>query len=192
MRSGVLVGTYPIKIVLVAGLFGFILITTSFKSIKAKLSKKDMYCDIEIKINNKYSYVKGVIDTGNFLKEPITKVPVVVVERKAIENIVPEHILNNLEEIINGKDVDLKEFANRIRIIPFASLGKENGILLGIKIDSIVVKQDEKTIKNNNVIIGIYNGRLTKNGKYKALIGLELLEEYKGGKTNEHIRDIKV
>ena len=27
-----------------------------------------------------------------------------------------------------------------------------------------------------NVIVGIYNGHLSKTGKYKALIGLELLD----------------
>lgn len=28
-----------------------------------------------------------------------------------------------------------------------------------------------------NAIIGIYNGNLSKTGKYKALIGLDILEE---------------
>jgi len=28
-----------------------------------------------------------------------------------------------------------------------------------------------------NVIVGIYNGHLSKGGKYKALIGLDLLED---------------
>jgi hypothetical protein len=35
---------------------------------------------------------------------------------------------------------------------------------------------EENNNKIENVIIGIYNGQLSKTGKYKALIGLELLE----------------
>ena len=32
-------------------------------------------------------------------------------------------------------------------------------------------------IVTNNVIVGIYNGVLSKEGKYQALVGLELLEQ---------------
>jgi len=44
-----------------------------------------------------------------------------------------------------------------------------------------------------NIIIGIYNGHLDRQGRYKALIGLELLD-YKGGVEieNEFATTIKV
>ena len=91
-------------------------------------------------------------------------------------NIVPDYILNNLNEIINGKDIDLEDYSSKIRIIPFTSLGKENGILIGLKADSVEIDMEENTINIADVIIGIYNGHLSKNGKYKALIGLDILE----------------
>lgn len=149
-----------------------------------------MYCNIKININSKYKYINAIIDTGNFLREPITKTPVIVVEKNVLVEIIPEYILENLSKIINGKDIDLKEYTAKVRIIPFTSLGKENGILLGLKADSVLVEMEETVININDVIIGIYNGILSKAGKYKALIGLDLLE----GKEsyNEHIRDIKV
>lgn len=176
MEDGVLIGTYPIKVILVAGIVGFIIITTSFKNIKGKLTKKDMYCKIKVNINLKHTYINAIIDTGNFLREPITKIPVVVIEKEVLDGIVPDFILNNLEKIINGEDVDLGEYASKIRIIPFTSLGKENGILIGVKADKIIVEMEENDININNVIIGIYDGHLSKTGKYKALIGLDLLD----------------
>jgi len=121
-KIGVLIGTYPIKIILVAGIAGFIIITTSFKSIKGKLTKKDMYCNIKVNINSKYTYINAIIDTGNFLRDPITKIPVIVVEKDILVNIVPDYILNNLDKIINGEDIDLGNYTSKIRIIPFTSL----------------------------------------------------------------------
>jgi len=47
---------------------------------------------------------------------------------------------------------------------------------LGIKADSVVVELEENNNIMQNVIIGIYNGHLSKTGKYKALIGLDLLD----------------
>lgn len=65
--------------------------------------------------------------------------------------------------------------------------------MLGVKAKSIVVNYDDKDTYIQNIIIGIYPGRLSKTGSYKALIGLELLE-YKGGVDfeDESIRTIKV
>lgn len=170
-------GTYPIKIVLAGGVVGFIIIITAFKNIKGKLTNNDMHCKIKINLNSKSIYINAIIDTGNFLKEPITKKPVIVVQKDALIDMIPANILNNLERIVNGEIVDLGEYISKIRLIPFMSLGKENGILLGIKIDELAIETTDKTINSKDVIMGIYNGNLTKNGKYKALLGLELLEE---------------
>lgn len=133
MENGVLIGTYPIKIILIAGIVGFIIITTSFKTIKGKLTKKDMYCNIKVNINSKYAYINAIIDTGNFLREPITKMPVIVVEKSTLVNIVPDYILNNLEKIINGEDINLEEYTSKIRIIPFTSLRKRKWNITGNK-----------------------------------------------------------
>lgn len=147
-----------------------------------------MLCSIKININKKCAYIKAIIDTGNFLREPITKTPVIVVEKSALLNVVPDCILNNLERIINGENVDLEGYSSKIRIIPFTSLGRENGILLGLKVDSVLVELEENNTNINNVIIGIYNGNLSRNGKYKALIGLDLLDGKEN--VNENIKAI--
>ena len=38
-----------------------------------------------------------------------------------------------------------------------------------------------------NVIVGIYNGHLSKGGKYKALIGLDLLDDKDAVGVDAHI-----
>lgn len=172
-------------------MFGFIIITTAFKNIKGKLTKKDMFCNIKININSNTVYTKAIIDTGNFLKEPITKIPVAVVEKDILKGVIPEDILNNLSNIIEGKEIALGEYLSKIRLIPFMSLGKENGMLIGIKADGLAINTQDDVLFIKNIIIGIYDGSLSKTGKYKALIGLELLEN-KGGNKDEHIRTIKI
>lgn len=152
-----------------------------------------MHCNVKVSINSKFTYINAIIDTGNFLREPITKMPVIVVEKESLRDIIPDYILNNLDKIINGEDINLDIYSSKVRIIPFTSLGKENGILLGIKADNIVIELEEQDIIITDVIVGIYNGKLSKNGKYSALIGLDLLEsKEKEVKENEYITNIKV
>ena len=174
-QNGMLIGMYPIKIILAGGLLGFIIITIAFKNIKGKFSKKDMYCRVRIKSENKYLNIIAIIDTGNFLREPITKVPVILVEKKKLEEIFPNEILDNIANIINGDNVDLGHYASRVRAIPFNSIGKENGLILGIKLDELEIDYQDIIHKVNNVIVGIYNGNLSRSGKYSGLVGVDVI-----------------
>ena len=148
-----------------------------FKTIKGKVTRKDMYCKVTGYINKTRFCTKAIVDTGNFLKEPITQVPVIVVEKNILIGCIPEHILNNIDSIILGNYIDLEDYSSKIRIIPFTSLGKENGILLGLKGDRVEIVMDENEFIISNAIIGIYNGILSKAGKFHALIGLDVIEE---------------
>ena len=182
IRNGVFVGAYPLKIALVGGIISFIIIQISFKLVKSKLSKKDMIYDIEVTLDNKSAKIKALLDTGNLLKDPITGYPVIVVEKASLRKIIPSNILNNSEKIIGGDiselicDSEFSKTISRFRVIPFSSLGKQNGLLLGIKPDSVNIKLDEKTEKLNNVIVGIYDKSFTKNGAYTAIFGIDMLE----------------
>ena len=123
-----------------------------------------------------------MLDTGNLLKDPITRLPVVVIECKSLKTVIPEIILNNLEKILGGdideltKDEEFSKTISRFRMIPFSSLGKQNGLLLGIKADKISIISDDKIDEVSNAIIGIYDKSFTKTGAYTAIFGLDILE----------------
>lgn len=177
-QDGVLIGTYPIKMILAGGIVGFAIITIAFKNIKGKLSKKDVYCNVTLCAEGRNLSVTSIIDTGNFLKDPITKMPVIVIEKDRLKSVFPKIILDNVTNIINGRDVELGEYSAKIRAIPFKSLGKENGLLLGIKMNEIEIDYQEIKHKIKDVIIGIYNGKLSKDGKYSGLVGLEAIRDW--------------
>lgn len=180
MKNGLFLGTYTLKTVMLGAVVAFCIIIGAFAIIKNKISKKDMFCEIEILINPKKIKTKAMIDTGNMLKEPITNVPVIVVEHILLYSCMPKEILNNLKEIMGGdfKNIpcDIQEkYISKLKLIPFSSLGKQNGMLIGIRPEYVKVITDEQEKINKNVIIGIYEKSLTKKGEYQALIGIELL-----------------
>ncbi len=180
MKNGLFLGTYPLKTILLGAIIAFFVIITSFKIVKSKISKKDMFCIVKVKINNKEIETKVMIDTGNLLKEPISNTPVIVLEHTLLYDCIPKEILNNLENILggdfNGVSEEVKnQYISKLKVIPFSSLGKQNGMLMGIKPEYIIIKNEDNEKKINNVIIGIYNKSLTKRGEYRGLIGMELL-----------------
>lgn len=180
MKNGLFLGTYPLKTIILGTIVAFVVIVTSFKLVKSKISKKDMFCTIKININKVEIETKAMIDTGNLLKEPISNTPVIVVEHTLLYDCMPKEILDNLENILGGDFENISEevknkYISKLKVIPFSSLGKQNGMLIGIKPEEVTVINDENENKINNVIIGIYNKSLTKRGEYRALIGIELL-----------------
>lgn len=180
MKNGMFLGLYPIKIIILGTILAFFIIITSFKIVKTKISKKDMFCNVKVKLNGDIVETKVMLDTGNLLKEPITNTPVIVLEHTLLYNCIPKEILNNLDNILggdfNGIPEEIKnEYIKRIKVIPFSSLGKQNGMLLGIKPEYIIIKNEQNEIRIDNVIIAIYDKSLTKRGEYRGLIGIELL-----------------
>ena len=180
VKNGIYVGDYILKTIMLGAIVAFITIKISLKIIKTKFSPNDMYCKIKIKLNEKIIETKAMIDTGNLAKEPITNTPVVIVESTLLEDVLPNKILNNLENILGGDLSQISEemqekYISKLRCIPFSSLGKQNGMLLGIKADEIQVETEDEKMISKNIIIGIYDKSLTKRGEYRALIGIELI-----------------
>lgn len=171
------VGTYPLKVAVLAGGLGFIIITIVAQIIKNKLIKNNMICELEIFYKGKNKKIKTMLDTGNLLKEPITKEDVIIVEKESLKDIVSNDILENINTILKGNLLDSKNvYSYKIKIIPFSSLGNDNGLLIGFKPDYIKVYGEEEIVRND-IIVGIYNGKLTQNDMYTSLIGLNIFEK---------------
>lgn len=176
MNGTYFVGTYPLKITVLAGGVGFIIITIVTQYIKNKITEKTMIYDLEIFFDGRTTKIKSMLDTGNLLKEPITNADVIIVEKESLLGIISKDVLENLNNIVKGKWISSNNIHSyKFKLIPFSSLGNESGLLLGFKPDYIKIYKEEEFFRND-IIVGIYNGKLTKNNLYTSLIGLNILK----------------
>ena len=149
--------------------------------VQHRFLKDRLLVPLIISFDKKAIGLYALVDTGNSLHDPLTNMPVVVVEFNAIKEILPEEIrlifekdaegdLNSITTAISGST-----WFSRFRLIPFTSLGKENGLLIGFRPDYIEIGSDDEKKGIRDVIVGIYNNSLSKNEKYKALLNPELI-----------------
>ena len=151
LNKGILIGKYSNTITIISILIGIVLITYTFKLISRNIRKDNMICELEVCIDGEKIKLKVLLDTGNLLKEPITNMPVIIIEKKKIE-----HILQNTKN------------ERKIFLIPYKTLGTENKVLFGIKPEYIRLSRDNNyTI--NEVIIGLYDGNISENNSYNGL-----------------------
>lgn len=192
MKNGVFVGVYPLKVGLIAGAIAFVTTQIAFKINKSKLNNKNTFFNIQLHYKNQSITVKALLDSGNMLKDPISQAPVIIVERESLSKIIPEKVLDYIGNIIGGDETenkqDIQEYLSKIRMVPFMSLGKENGMLVGIRLDKIKIETEDIDIQKENIIAGIYEKKFTKDNKYNALIGLNLLE---GDSEDEFATSVK-
>lgn len=193
--NGILTGSYPIKIAILGGILGFFILNIGFKVIKNRIDKNSIFYQAKIVYEEKSILVKVILDTGNLLIEPITGVPVMLIEQEKLKELLGER---NVEIISNGLINNFEGLEEKLklkcRIIPFSSVGKNNGMMIGFKPDYIKLYYDSEEITFKKVMIGICNNILSKNGNYSGLIGLELLNSKNGklGELNEYNSNVKV
>ena len=190
MKNGVLIGTYPLKIALLGGITGFVITYVAFKVVKSRITKNEIIYTAIVKIEKQELEINVLLDTGNMLKDPISDDSVIMIEKTKLYKILPKELLDNINKFLGGEfeNAENLEYKKRIRFIPFTSVGKQNGMLLGIKADLVKIITDVDEIINEKAIIGVYEKTFSKSGKYSGLIGLDILER---SEADEHLANIK-
>ena len=178
MKNGVYIGTYPLKIALLGGITGFIITYISFKIVKSRVTKNEIIYKILVKFEEKQLETMVMLDTGNMLRDPISGESVILLEKQKLCEILPSSLLENMENILGGEfgTNRSEQYKTKLRIIPFTSVGKQNGMMIGIKADEVKVITDVDEIIKKDVIICMYEKSFSKSGKYFGLIGLDMLE----------------
>ena len=90
--------------------------------------------------------------------------------------VLPDELLEYIDRIEGGDMIERYDEISKFRLIPFSSLGKQNGMLVGFKVEKIVIKFKEKEKNVDDIIVGIYSKKFTENNKYNAIIGLDVID----------------
>ncbi len=171
---------FPFKLLVISIVIACILIRAAIVHFKINFNKENIYVPITIVLNNKKTEVNALVDTGNSLNDPLTDMPVIIVQFSALEELLPKDIKDvfneckssNLEVISKLMTESVSEI--KFRVIPYKSLGKENGMLLGFKPDEVIINVEQKrSIKE--IIIGVYNKAFSDDEEYVALLHPEIL-----------------
>lgn len=159
----------------------FIILRVVWDVIQNRFLREKMLVRLCIAFDRKAIELYALVDTGNSLHDPLTNMPVVVVEFTAIKELLPVDIRDIFEKDsendlnIVTTAISCSAWFSRFRLIPFTSLGKENGMLIGFRPDYIEIGNENEKKGVNDVIVGIYNRALSRNEKYRALLNPELM-----------------
>ncbi|NLM37176.1 MAG: sigma-E processing peptidase SpoIIGA [Firmicutes bacterium] len=171
----------PWQVVLVNILSLLVVTELGWGLVHQVLLEKECLYTLRLSVNGHSREFSALLDTGNTLVDPLTKRPVLVVESRVLQGVVPAEILSLSELLAEGGLPDNKALAfgpdwiARIRLISYTSVGKQKGILLGFRPDEVYLL-DKEPKRLPPVVIGLYRfAKLGGEGKYQALLPSTLL-----------------
>jgi stage II sporulation protein GA (sporulation sigma-E factor processing peptidase) len=136
--------------------------------IKSRMVRERTSADVEITLDGRSVTMKGIVDTGNFLTEPISGKPVMIVSAAAAKRFLPDEFVKEAvkdrKSQLISEELMTSKYASRIRMIPFQSIGEDRGYLLGIRPDVIRIgihnrKSSDTTVTvPDGAILAIYKG----------------------------------
>lgn len=136
---------------------------------------------IEVRFGEVSARLTALVDTGNRLRDPLSAAPVIVVEASALDTILPDPVRRAMADCSAGRWQEVgmlissSPWSHRFRLIPFTSLGKTGGLLVGFRPDAVSVVVDGVPRGARETVIGLYPHRLDPDGAYQALLHPEVL-----------------
>ena len=162
-----------------------LIITTAFvyavslviSKISARRNSRGREYEVTVFFENKKAQVRGIVDSGNMLKDSLSGSPVIVCDYQKIKNILnPE-----LEKILSKQNYQMgfyseitdSKYKNRFRLIPFESLGS-SGIMTALVLDKIEVSSGRESQTLDSVIMAVTHRKIA-DGEYDVLLSPELV-----------------
>jgi stage II sporulation protein GA (sporulation sigma-E factor processing peptidase) len=148
--------------------------------LEMKKIQYDQMVNVSIKIGDFHFRLKGLIDSGNQLYDPISKSPVMIVDvQKAAEYLPGPLIAIALQEDVMAAlsgTAESHPLEHRVRIIPYRVVGQTNQFLLGLKPDEIIITTETETISVPKAIVGLNRTSLSPDDEYDCIVHPKMIQ----------------
>jgi hypothetical protein len=131
--------------------------TIIFVLVRSKFRGKPSIYQVILKDKGESLSFKALYDSGNLLTEPISGKPVSIIEKT--------------ETLIDW----MTNTPEKYKVIPYKSVGNENGVLEGMVIDQLVIQLDNEQVVEDNAVIALYDGKISKGGSFSMILNHDLL-----------------
>jgi len=135
--------------------------------------------EIEIKWRKIVICVKGLMDSGNSLVEPLTRKPVIILDVSEQDYNLPSELVNLVRQNhfnMQDEDVINKLSFFQATFAPYKSIGQSNQFIVAVKPTSVRIKIKGKWYQSSSVLIGLSHVTLSSDGIFKCILHPKMME----------------
>ena len=168
VNNGVVYFNITPVILIISTIISYIIIEAINKIVnKRRLDHKII--NLKIKFRTNQISITAKIDTGNFLKEPFSGLPVIVARETSVKPLLPVNTYEQIKDYSADKFTDILNL--KIRMIPFKTISEES-VLPAFKPDCIKINESEV---QKEVYIALCEDKFMPQNA-EALINPEILD----------------
>ena len=142
------------------------------KAIQKSMEHSVQIATVTIRLRNKTEQLRLLVDSGNCLTDPISGVPVIVVQRKCVQSLFTDAELQYMEVGTADAVLRLPDLSDRLRLLPFQTVGYR-GLMLGVRLDELQIQasnmQGMSTVRKD-VVMALSPQQFVSDGSYQGVI----------------------
>lgn len=120
------------------------------------------YLPVTITHGDRTLQLTALVDTGNTLRDPVSGLPVLVADAETARKLVgltEKQLRNPVESLATCG-------CSGLRLIPYRAVGQERGLLLGLRVEQLLVDG-----RRTDMIVAFAPQSIGQGGKFQALAG---------------------
>lgn len=149
LTMGYSISNYSMKYLIMSIVLVYVVADRAISYIRERALVSNFIYEIEVYINDIRYVIKGFLDTGNELREPVTNLPCIIVEERFLLN--------------------YQEDEEKTYYIPYNAIGF-SGKLKGFKVDKVLIRGDKEEWREVTAIICPCNDVLSRDKEFNALL----------------------
>lgn len=134
--------------------------------------------NVRVNIENICLVFKGLVDSGNQLYDPLSKLPVMFVSIKNQLEALPEPIRKmtvDPEQLIMGNEEFPPDWQNKIRIVPCSVVGQEHQLIVALKPDLILIEQNGSQYLCEKGLVSFTTQQLSPDDAFQCIVHPKML-----------------
>lgn len=138
---------------------------------------------LRLRFADRWVTMTGMVDTGNRLREPMGQLPVILVDLRPVQEVVPPELQGIVGELARGNlsragrlaALDPR-WAARFRLVPFRSIGTEHGLLAAFRSDEAELSRPGRPpVRVGPVVAALSPAFLLAETGFEALVPADCL-----------------
>ncbi len=160
----------------------YFLISCLARWMKDRVLGTNINFDAEIILGEKRVTAKGTVDSGNFLREPISNRMAFIITLKLADELFSSEFIDILSQNEDSQKcyetLLQKNMAQRIRLIPYSAVHNQRGLMVGVKPDIVILRRGQEERNLMDVYLAINKGDFKAfQGDCEILLHRDILDK---------------
>lgn len=166
------------------------LILLAAAHIKSEKRRGKQYIMLTMVRGNRMCELKGLVDTGNDLNDPVSHDPVVVTDYPSIRALFSAEEQQALYLLLRNRYADLPAVCD-FRLLHYHTVGSPGKTMPAFRPDEFYLLDNGVPRRIRDVVVGISDTRVSSDGRYQVLLQMQLVNQPEEGAEQDEVEKLR-